>query len=101
MSLLAIVTGFFVIKGLLAWPFYYWKKFLPLFIGLAASLAVAPLITILYHESDLDFWWVYLFMIVLDVLLYCMLLQRLWWKAILISFFLNTIAIIYFFLGNG
>ena len=101
MTLLWTLTGYFIIKALLLWPFYYKLSARPLLLGLASSLAIAPLITILYHETAIDFWYVYLLLIVLDIVLYDFLLQKLWGKAILVSFLLNTICIIFFFLGNG
>ena len=101
MNLMYSLIGFFVIKGLMLWPFYNKQKWLPLVLGLASSLALAPLLTLLYHETDANFGYIYLGMIVLDVLLYCLLLQRTWWKAALISFFLNTVVFVYFLIGNG
>ncbi len=101
MTLLWTLTGYFIIKALLLWPFYYKLGARPLQVGLASSLAIAPLITILYHETAFDFLYVYAALILMDIFLYNFLLQKLWWKAILASVLLNTLCIIYFFLGNG
>ncbi len=70
-------------------------------VGLFSSLAIAPLITVLYHETSIDFSYVYLILILMDILLYNFLLKKIWWKSILVSFLLNTISIFYFYWGNG
>jgi len=101
MSLYNLLLVFFVIKALLLWPFYYKLKWKPLLVGIAGSLAVAPLLTILYHETAIDFWLVYFIYIIFDGLLYYFLLQRVWWKALLVSAFLNTIVMVCFVIGNG
>ena len=101
MPLISILTGYFIIKALLLWPFYHKLKSRPLVVGLASSLAIAPLITILYHETAIDFGRVFAALIIMDFVLYNFLLQKLWWKAILVSFLLNTICIIFFYMGNG
>lgn len=101
MPLILLLIGFFLLKSLLQLPFYFkrWKESLRL-AGLT-SLAVGPLITILYHETAADFWLVYLGMMVLDALLYVYLLQRNWWKAVPAAFLVNTFVMFYFYLGNG
>lgn len=101
MPLMSILTGYFIIKALLLWPFYHKLKSRPLLVGLASSLAVAPLITILYHETTIDFGRVYFLLIIMDFILYNFLLQKLWWKSILVSALLNTVCIIFFYMANG
>lgn len=101
MPLFLAVFGFFLVKGVILLPFYF-KHLKPLFlVALVTSLAVVPLITVLYHETSLDFWFVYLAMILADIFIYYYLVQRNWWKAIPASFLVNTIAMIFFYLGNG
>ena len=82
-------------------PFYLkqWKA--SLLVVLLTSLAIVPLITILYHETLLDFTWVYAAMILLDSVVLYLLVQRNWGKAIPAAFIANTIAILFFFIGNG
>lgn len=101
MPLLFQLIFYFLIKGFFLWPFYYSKKWKPLWVGFTSSMMTVPLMVMLYHETDLSFWYVYLGLIVLDTLLYCFLLKSNWWKAIPISLVLNTIAIVFFFICNG
>ncbi|HMW66934.1 MAG TPA: hypothetical protein PK695_03220 [Chitinophagaceae bacterium] len=101
MSLIVTLLGFFIIKFVLQFPFYYknWKR--SALLALLTSLTVAPLITMLYHETEADFLFVYIAMILFDaVVLYFLLLPNIW-KAALASFIANTIVIVYFYLGNG
>ena|SRR5687767_9719163 len=101
MPLFLAVFGFFLVKGVILLPFYF-KQLKPLFlVALFTSLAVVPLITVLYHETTLNFWLVYLVMILADSIIYYSLLQRNWWKAVPASFLVNTIAMIFFYMGNG
>lgn len=101
MPLIIALIGFFIIKGVFQLPFYLrqWKA--SLLVALFTSLAVAPLITILYHETSLDFTLVYAAMILLDIAVLNLLVQRNWWKAIPAALIVNTIAILFFFMGNG
>jgi len=101
MTLLISFVLIFVVKILFQAAFYtkQWKELLKL--ALFTSLAIVPLITLLYHETALDFTVVYTGMIVLDILLLNYLVQYNWWKAVPASFLANTIAIIFFFIGNG
>lgn len=101
MSLLIALIGFFVIKVFLQSPFYVkqWKGLVKFV--LFTSLAIVPLITMLYHETTLDFTIVYVCMIVADIFLLNFLVQYNWWKAVPASLLANTIGIIFFFLGNG
>jgi len=64
-------------------------------------LTVVPFITILYHETSLDFTIVYAGMILLDIIVLNLLVLNNWWKAIPAALIVNTIAILYFFIGNG
>ena len=101
MPLFLAVFGFFLIKSVILLPFYF-KQLKGLFaVALFTSLAVAPLITLLYHETRTDFWFVYVAMILADIFIYYYLVQRNWWKAVPASFLVNTIAIIFFYMGNG
>lgn len=101
MSLLGSLVGFFICKALLDLPFYIknWEKMLG--VVLYTSMLVVPLLTILYHETSLDFRWPYIGIMVADTVLYCLLLHPNFLKAIFASFLSNTIAIIFFFIGNG
>lgn len=101
MSLVLTLVGFFVIKFIFQFPFYHKNRKQSARLALFTSLAVAPLITMLYHETDVDFTYVYISMIVLDtVVLYYFLPPNIW-KAIAASFIANSIAFVFFFLGNG
>jgi hypothetical protein len=101
MPLIIALLGFFIIKGIFQLPFYLrqWKK--SLLVAIFTSLTVVPLITILYHETSIDFTLVYTGMILLDIVLLYLLVQNNWWKAIPAALIVNTIAILYFFIGNG
>ncbi|HEX4877019.1 MAG TPA: hypothetical protein VFV31_10135 [Chitinophagaceae bacterium] len=101
MPLIIALIGFFMIKAVLELPFYFrqWKAALA--VALITSLAVVPLITILYHETSIDFWFVYLGMIVTDILVFYFLIHQNWWKAVPAAFIINTIAIVFFYIGNG
>jgi hypothetical protein len=101
MPLLIVLFVFLLIKGIIWLPFYF-KKIKPyLLVALFTTMVVAPFITLLYHETDLDFTIVYIGMIVLDMLMLYFLVQANGWKAVPASFLANTIAIIAFFIGNG
>ncbi len=101
MSLLIALIVFFSIKVFLQSSFYVkqWKELVKLV--LFTSLAIVPLITMLYHETTLDFTIVYVSMIVADIFLLNFFVQYNWWKAVPASFLANTIGIIFFFIGNG
>jgi len=101
MPLIIALIGFFLIKGIFQLPFYLrqWKA--SLLVALFTSLAVVPLITILYHETSLDFTFVYAGMILADIVVLNLLVQNNWWKAVPAAFLVNTIAILFFFIGNG
>ena len=101
MSLTFIVSGFFILKGLLVWPFYYSLKVKPLTIGLLLALAEAPLLTILYHDTDINFWLPFFFLVTFDMAVYFLLLQKVWWKAIVASVLLNCLGFIFFIIVNG
>lgn len=101
MPLIIALFGFFIIKGIFQLPFYLrqWKA--SLLVALLTSLTVVPFITILYHETSLDFTIVYAGMILLDIIVLNLLVLNNWWKAIPAALIVNTIAILYFFIGNG
>jgi len=101
MALIYTLLGFFIIKGLFIWPFYYRQRWRPLLVGLSSSLAFAPLMSLLYHETDISFNYVYLTLILLDAIIYNTLLQPTWWKSLLIAFFLNSIMMVWFVIGNS
>ena len=101
MPLFLAVFGFFLIKGVILLPFYFRHLKPLLLVALFTSLAVVPLITVLYHETALDFWFVYVVLILADIFIYYYLLQRNWGKAVPASFLINTIAMIFFYIGNG
>ncbi len=101
MSLYYMVLGFFIIKGVLAWPFYYGLKWKALEVGLALALFQGSLFTMLYHETNFDFWALFLITIVFDTAVYFVLLRRVWWKAILLGVLLNLIGFIFFIILNG
>ncbi|MBS1760857.1 MAG: hypothetical protein JST23_12110 [Bacteroidetes bacterium] len=101
MSLFASIIGFIIVKFFFQSLFYakQWKRLLLLV--LATSLATAPLLAMLYRETAVDFFYVYIGMIVLDILLLNFLVEYKWWKAIVSSFLANTFLMIFFFIGNG
>ena len=99
--LLYIILSFFIIKGLLAWPFYYKLGFKPLLVGFLLALAEAPFLTLLYHDTDIDFWLVFFLLIVFDMAVYLLLLQKVWWKAIVAAILFNFLGFILFILVNG
>jgi len=96
MPLIIALFGFFIIKGVFQFPFYLkqWKA--SLLVALFTSLTVVPLITILYHETSLDFTMVYPGMIVADIAALLLLVQNNWWKAVPSALIANTIAILFF-----
>lgn len=101
MSLLGSVAGFVILKGLLCLPFYYRQAGSLWLVTLFTSMAVVPLITILYHETSVDFWYVYACMILADALICYFGVQRSVWKAVVSAFFSNTVAMIFFYILNG
>ena len=101
MSLVITLLGFIIIKFVLQFPFYYkeWKQSAKL--AMMTSLLIAPLATLLYHETSVDFLYVYIGMILVDVVVLYFLLPPNIWKAIFASLIANTVVIVFFFLGNG
>ena len=100
MSFLTLLLGVFMIKGILLWIFYSqgWK---PLLLGLLSSLAWYPLMTVLYHGTNINFWVVLVLIMTFDVFVYHLLLKKNIAGSIVVSFFLNLLAIIFFLFGNG
>lgn len=96
-----LLTGVFIIKGILLWIFYSRQGWRPLLVGLITGLAYYPLMTVLYHETSINFWLVWLLLIIFDILIYNFLLKKNIAKSIIISFVLNLFAIIFFLFGNG
>lgn len=101
MSLLYIILTFFILKGLLAWPFYYKLNGKPLVIGFLLALAEAPFLTLLYHDTDINFWVPFFFLLIFDIAVYFLLLQKIWWKAIVVSILFNCIGFVLFTLLNS
>ncbi len=101
MPLIIALFGFFIIKGIFQLPFYLkqWKSSLA--VALLTSLVMLPLITILYHETSINFTIVYAGMILADMVVLNLLVQYNWWKAVPAALIVNTIAILFFFIGNG
>ena len=101
MPLFLAVFGFLLIKAVILLPFYFKQLKGMMMVALFTSLAVVPFMTILYHETRVNFWFVYMVMILADIFIYYYLLQRNWWKAVPAAFLVNTFAIVFFYLGNG
>lgn len=101
MSLLTLLIGIFIIKGIFLWIFYARQGWKPLLTGLITSIACYPVLVVLYHETSINFWLVLLLMIIFDIFIYNLLLKKNIVKSIIVSFFLNLVAIIFFLFGNG
>ncbi|HEY8690718.1 MAG TPA: hypothetical protein VIM07_15890 [Chitinophagaceae bacterium] len=96
-----LLIGVFIIKGILLWIFYSKQGWKPLLVGLVSSIAYYSLMTVLYHDTDVDFWLVLLVLMIFDVFVYNLLLKKSIAKSIIVSFCLNLIAIIFFLFANG
>ena len=101
MPLFYVILGFFILKGLLAWPFYASQKTKPLLIGLLLAMAEAPFLTLLYHDTDINFWIPFFFLMVFDGVVYFLLLKQVIWKAILVATLVNFFGFIFFIIVNG
>ncbi len=101
MTLLALLTGMFIIKGVFLWIFYSRQGWKPLLTGLITSIAFYPLLVVLYHETEINFWLVLVLLMVADIFIYNILLKRNIAKSIIVSFLLNLVAMIFFLFGNG
>ena len=101
MSLIFMIFGFFILKGLLVWPFYTSLKGRPLLVGFFLALAEAPFLTLLYHETEVNFWIPFFAFLVFDATVYLFLLKKVLWKAIVVSILLNFIGFIFFIIVNG
>jgi len=101
MPLVGIIFSFFVLKGLFVWPFYYKLKWKPLLVGSLLALAEAPLLTLLYHDTEIDFTYPFVLVIIFDFIIYFSLLQKSWWKAIVAAILFNLIGFIYFTFANA
>jgi hypothetical protein len=96
-----LLVGVFIIKGILLWIFYTKQGWRPLLVGLVSSIACYSLMTVLYHDSDVNFWLVLVLIMIFDVFVYNLLLKKSIAKSIIVSFCLNLVAIIFFLFGNG
>lgn len=96
-----LITGLFIIKGVFLWIFYSSQGWRPLLVGLISSIACYSILTVLYHETDINFWLVLVLVMVLDVFIYNFLINKSIAKSIVASFFLNLLAMIFFIIGNG
>ena len=96
-----LLIGVFIIKGILLWIFYTKQGWKPFMVGLVSCIAYYPLMTVLYHDTDVSFWLVLLILMIADIILYNSLLQKSIAKSIIASFLLNLIGIIFFLFGNG
>lgn len=96
-----LLIGVFIIKGILLWIFYAKQGWKPLLVGLISGIACYSLMTVLYHDTNVDFWLVLLLIMIFDVFVYNLLLKKNIAKSIIVSFFLNLVAIIFFLFGNG
>ena len=101
MSFLILLLGVFMIKGILLWMFYSKQGWKPLLLGLLSSIAWYPLMTILYHDTDINFWVVLVLIMIFDFFVYQLLLKKNIARSIIVSFFLNLLAMIFFLFGNG
>lgn len=101
MTFLMLLTGCFIIKGIFLWLFYAKQGWKPLLVGLITSLAWYSLMTVLYHETNINFWLVWIVVMIFDVFIYNLLLNKNIAKSIIASFILNLLAIIFFIIGNG
>lgn len=101
MPLIFIIVSFFILKGLLVWPFYSSQGWRPLQVGFVLALFEAPFLTLLYHDTYIDFWLPFFAFLVFDMFVYLLLLKKIWWKAIVVSILFNFIGFIFFFLVNG
>lgn len=101
MPLSILLIGIFIIKGILLWIFYTKQGWKSLLVGLITSIAYYPLMMVLYHDTDFDFWLVLLILMIADIFIYNMLIKKSIAKSIIASFILNLLAIIFFLLGNG
>ncbi len=101
MSLIHFIIGFFILKGILVWPFYYSLKWKPLVVGFLLALTEAPFLELLYHDTDINFWIPFFFLIVFDWMVFYFVLQKVWWKAIIPAFLYNLIGFILFTLVNA
>lgn len=101
MPLIATIIGFILVKLFFQTAFYS-KRWKHLFlVVLATSLAASPLLAMLYRETSVDFFYVYITLIIVDILLLNTLVEYKWWKAIVSSLLANTFVMIFFFIGNG
>ena len=101
MSVISLLIGIFIIKGVFLWIFYSSQGWKPLLLGLLSALACYPLLVVLYHDTDINFWAVLLLIMVFDIFIYNLLLKRSIVKSIILSFFLNLVAMIFFLFANG
>ena len=101
MNFAALIIGVFIIKGIFLWILYAREGWKVLLTGLIGSLAWYPLMTILYHETSVNFWMILMLVIISDFFVYRYLLVRPVIKCILTSVILNLIAIMYFLFVNG
>ncbi len=101
MSLLLIITLYFVFKFVILAIFYFKQLKNAFYASLFSSMTFAPLMTILYHETTLDFSTVYLGLIAIHFFVNYYLVQPVLWKAILASALSITVSFVVVVLANS
>lgn len=101
MTLLATCLGAVLIKGLTQGPLA-WKRWRPwLFVAVGSALFWSPLLTLLYHETEVDFWWVFLAHLLIEGLMLWRIAQWPPWASMLAAVLNTLFFFVYFLLGNG
>lgn len=101
MTLLTLCLGSLLLKGLTELPFAYSKWRAWLVVACCTILLWAPLLKVLYHETQLDFFSLFLMHLVVEMLLLRTIVRLRWWKAVLASMLYSSVFFLYFLIGNG
>jgi hypothetical protein len=101
MTLLSTWIGAFLIKLLTQIPFSWRRWRVWTGVAMGSTLVWAPLLTILYHETDVDFEWMFLLHLVLEGLFLWRLVGLRGWQAVLATSLNTLLFFLYFLIGNG
>lgn len=101
MTLLSTCIGAFLIRVFTQLPFAFrhWRVWIGVAVG--ATLVWAPLLTILYHETDIDFEGMFLLHAVVEGVLLWRVVRVRGWQAVWAASLNTLLFFLYFLIGNG
>lgn len=101
MTLVTLCFGALILKGLIQLPFAYssWRSWS--IVTMASILFWAPMLKVLYHETQIDFLMLFVLHLLVEFALLWRVVRLSIWKASLTSFLYSLLFFLYFLIGNG